>query len=187
MKRKEWLISGFILLVLAVISVLGTLHVLEMQKPENLRRLTGRFVPLASLGLNGNNDIAITQQDDCVYIAWQAGKEALTVSTSEIPLEKAQQLLVNATLGGTQNGYRLGRWGYRLYMELQTLSNGQVVDSHRIETPFIARREDRGRIFAVQAGAEKADSYRVLFTIEPLDGELTAGQFHIRFWEVETR
>lgn len=187
MKRKEWLVSAIILLVLAMAAAAGTVHVLNKQKPENLAVLTERFVPLSSLGLTANEEITLTEDSKQVLVQWPEGADAFEVKTAPMPLEAANKLLVNATLGGTQNGYARSRWGYRIYMELQTLQNGQLVDSHRIETPFTHHRKDRGVIFAAEANARGADAYQVVFTVEPVENALSAGEFHISFWEVNAR
>lgn len=184
MKRKEWLVSSAILLVLAVVAVAGTIHVMNMQDSERLEQFSNRFVPLSSLKLNAREDISLTHEEKRTLIQWEDGTSAFEVRTADIPLEQAKRLLVNATLGGTQNGYARSRWGYRIYMELQTLDHGQVIDSHRVEAPFTTYRKDRGRIFAAEANARNADAYRVVFTVEPMDQALPAGEFFISYWEV---
>jgi len=187
MKHTERFVSGAILLALVVLAVFGTVHVLHMQRPEKLRVLTERFQPLSSLKLTASEGISLVEEENRILVQWEEDSDAFEVRTGELPLEQAEQLLVNATLGGVQNGYAQSRWGYRIYMELQTLQNGQVVDRHRIETPFTTERKDRGRIFAAEANARNADAYQVIFTVEPVDEELNAGEFFISFWEVDAK
>lgn len=187
MKRREWLVSAGILFALAVASVVGTIHVRNLQNPESIRSFSERFVPLSSLNLSTIADVSMTHEEERTLIQWADGSDAFEVRTAEMPLEQANRLLVNATLGGTQNGYARSRWGYRIYMELQTLHKGQVIDSHRVEPSFTTYRKDRGRIFAAEVNARNADAYRVIFSVEPVDDALPAGEFFISFWEVYTK
>lgn len=184
MNRRQRYLSCFILILLALISALLSICVLEKEKPENVAAFENRFCDLTTLSLEA--DGATLQGDSSKYtISWNQLEQTAIVRSGILPVQAEHSFLFNVTLGGTQNALKTDRWNHKIQMELTTFLNGVVAGTQVMEVPMESAK-GRARIFAAQINGA-ADSYQVIFRLSPLQETASAGTFTIAFWEVHVK
>jgi len=182
MTRRQRLITLVILCVLTIASAGMIGYVLYKEQPENVAAFENRFGDFSQLGLTADAGIDLNIEAAQAKAVWQAGSQALMVRTDKLPVAASKSVLVNLTVGGTQNAFKTERWNYRLWLELTTFRSDAAVGTHRIELPLESGK-GRGRVYAVKVEGA-ADSYQVVLRVEPLNDTVSAGDFMLSKWEV---
>ncbi len=186
MTSKEKRITVLILALLVLTSLVWINQVFQKAKPENLSAFQNRFQNVESMKwtVKGAAELSVTA--DLLNINWAEGNGAFSLQTDIMPLEVKSTLQVNASVGGTQNASASDRWGFRAWMEIQTMQGTEILYCERIELVLESHKQ-RNRIFAIEAPAAGADGWRIRIIVEPIEGVLESGTMKLSECEVYMR
>lgn len=188
MQKKEWVISICMLCVLALAAAGLSTFVLQKNRPENVAAFENRFLDLADLSIKADEEMRFEIDGLKLKAAWQDAADELVLETAVQTLSqpcKEWQLELGG--GGLQNARQEERWGYQVWLEMNMLQNGEIIQTKRAELPLESDNPDRTRIYTVRADAVSADSWKLRVIITPVDGEVSEGSLILKNWEVHAR
>lgn len=185
MQKKEWRISLCILSVLALIAAGFTAFVLFQHRPMRVEAFENRYLQAESIALEKIDGMEVQAIQDRLKMTWQAGTEPLQLLTEPQAITMpCTQWQLDLAAGGAQNTIRKDQWGYRVWLELRTLKENQILSTDATELFFEAIEADRARLYTLCTNAQGADAWQVCVTVEPIADERAEGSMILEHWEV---
>lgn len=187
MDRRDTIVSLAVVLGLALLSILGIGHVREKHSPENILRFQNRLMKLEALGVQPQDGVAVTYEDDAMRLAWPQADAPQEMESALLPLEQSEKkaLQVDISIGGQQNAHGHLREKYRIWLELRLLQGDATVKAKRIEVPLESGL-GRPRLYAIRIPYENTepDAYRLRWIVEPVEGHVAQGFLVCQYVEV---
>lgn len=188
MPKKEWRAAVCMLCMLAAISAALTGFVLVQNRPENRAAFENRFLDLTALGITASQEMQMDVSARSLTVKWQNADQTMEACTAiqRLP-EGCEEWQITLGGGGTANGIQKERYGYQAWLELRLYQGETMIAAQRTEMPLLAERDDRTRIYTVQAKAEGADGWQLCAVITPVKGSIAEGSLLLNNWEVKAR
>lgn len=185
MTRRDKTVLTWLTAVLALCAALGVLAVLTRSDAARVAAFANRFTGFDTLAFTAPAEVTCAAEAESLSVAWAAGSDGFAAQSAAIPLAAAGAVQADVYIGGTRN-YQDGAYvGFRAWLTLTLLRQGEAVGQASAPLP-LASDKGRRRLYSVRAQAQgaQADAYTLCLTVEPTGGALPAGELTCAWLEV---